>query len=141
MKISNNIYFALWADAINYERLKNGGEGYWKWFTFIYMTALHGFNILTFYLIIKVVTGFNITKYTNNWFFIFEKESHNGLCWSFFMMYIPCMLIIYFVIFYKRKYKDILKQYPFQNGKLLIIYCLGTFVFMFISMWLNKSYR
>jgi hypothetical protein len=32
-----NIYYALWADAINYERIRNGGAGHWKVFTFCYM--------------------------------------------------------------------------------------------------------
>lgn len=31
-----NIYYAIWADAINYERIQNKGDKHWKIFTFFY---------------------------------------------------------------------------------------------------------
>jgi hypothetical protein len=46
---------------------------------------------------------------------------------SFFISYLlPFLLLNYFLIFYKDKYKELIKLYPSYDGKLFLKYFLGS---------------
>lgn len=53
-------------------------------------------------------------------------------------MFIPGSIINYFLVFYRKKYEYILKNYEFKNGKLLIIYVSVTIIAVFGFSLLNK---
>lgn len=134
-----DIYCALWADAINYERLKNGGEGHWKIFTFVYMSIFLSLNILALLSAILFFTGYELTaelKTVLDNFFLSELLAN--LSWFLLVLLIPSFIITYFTVFYKKKYEFILNNYEFKNGKLLLIYFCLTVVAFFGFSLLNK---
>ena len=63
-----NIYYSIWSDAINYERIKNGGETHWQIFTFAYMSVLLSLNILALLSAYLYFSGKNISVHPS--FFI-----------------------------------------------------------------------
>ncbi len=132
-----NIYYALWADSINYERIKNGGEGHWKPFTFSYMTLLLSFNIATLLSAILFFTGYNIADKIEQLVTFSNSKLLTNFSWAFITLFIPSMIITYFSVFYKKKYEHILIKYKFRKGRLLLIYFILTVISMFGFSLLN----
>ena len=136
-----NIYYALWSDAINYERIKNGGEGHWKTFTFCSMSLLLSFNLMAFYSAILFLTGYNITEKIVQLVTFPNSKLLTDFSWAIVALFIPSMIITYFSVFYKKKYEYILSKYKFRNGKLLVTYFILTIVLLFGFSLLNKFFR
>lgn len=133
------IFYSVWADAINYERIKNGGESHWKLFTFAYMSVLLGLNILAILTVIKFFAGYNLADKVMEQLGIVTKNGKlQNLLWSIIMLFIPSSIINYFLVFYRQKYEYILKNYDFKNGKFLIIYVSITIITIFGFSLLNK---
>ena len=142
INLIRNIYYNLWADAINYERLKNGGENHWKIFTFTYMSILFSLNITALLSSILFFTGYEITsQYRNQLEVYFSSEVLANVFWSLTVLHIPSVIITYFGVFYKKKYEYILSNYKFKNGKWLLIYYLLTVLAFFGFSLLNKFFR
>lgn len=133
-----NIYYALWADAINYERIKNGGAGHWKIFTFSYMSILLSLNIMTLLSMILFLTGYDITSKIYEVLTLFQSKLLRDFAWAIVVLFIPSMVVTYFFVFHKKKYEYILSKYKFRNGRLLLIYFILTVILMFGFSLLNK---
>ena len=136
-----NIYYALWADAINYERLKNGGEGHWKIFTYVYMSILMALNFAAILSAILLFTGLDLAEISRSFLQKMINESleeHLDAIWYFVFILLPSFIITYFAVFYKNRYNSILENYKFKNGRLLLTYfCLTVIAFFGFSL-LNK---
>ena len=136
------LFYSVWADAINYERIKNGGESHWKLFTFAYMSVLLGLNILAILTAIRFFFGYNLAdKLMEQLGTITTNEKLQNFLWSMIVMFIPGSIINYFLVFYRKKYEYILRNYEFKNGKLLIIYVSITIIAVFGFSLLNKFTR
>ncbi len=133
-----NIYYALWADAINYERIRNGGAGHWKVFTFSYMSILLSLNIMTLLSLILFLTGYDITSKIYEVLMSFQSKLLRDFIWAIVVLFIPSMVVTYFFVFHKKKYEYILSKYKFRNGRLLLIYFILTVILMFGFSLLNK---
>lgn len=133
-----NIYYALWADAINYERIRKRGDKDWKIFTFCYMSILLSFNIIACFSAILFFTGYNIALEIMQYLTFFSSKVLNNITWAIVTLFIPSMTLTYFFIFYNKKYEYILSKYKFRGGKLLLIYFLTTVILMFGFSLLNK---
>lgn len=133
-----NIYYALWADAINYERIRNGGAGHWKVFTFSYMSILLSLNIMTLLSLILFLTGYDITSKIYEILMSFQSKLLRDFIWAIVVLFIPSMVVTYFFVFHKKKYEYILSKYKFRNGRLLLIYFILTVILMFGFSLLNK---
>lgn len=133
-----NIYYALWADAINYERIRNGGAGHWKVFTFCYMSILLSLNIIACFSAILFFTGYNIASEIKQYLMLFPSELLTNAIWAIVALFIPSMTATYFFVFYNKKYEYILSKYKFRNGKLLLIYFFSTVILMFGFSLLNN---
>ncbi len=133
-----NIFYSIWSDAINYERIRNGGAEHWKLFTFSYMSLLVSLNILALLSLSLFVTGYDIGTLIEQLVTFPQSELLTDFTWAIVTLFIPSMMINYFFVFYKKKYEYILDKYKFRNGKLLLIYFISTIVLMFGFSLLNK---
>ena len=133
-----NIYYALWADAINYERIRNGGAGHWKVFTFSYMSILLSLNIMTLLSLILFLTGYDLTSKIYEVLMSFQSKLLRDFIWAIVVLFITSMVVTYFFVFHKKKYEYILSKYKFRNGRLLLIYFILTVILMFGFSLLNK---
>lgn len=125
-----NIYYALWADVINYERIRNGGAKHWKVFTFSYMSLLLSLNIMTLLSLILFLTGYDITSKIYEVLMLFQSKLLRDFIWAIVVLFIPSMVVTYFFVFHKKKYVFILGKYEFKNGKFLLIYFFTTIILM-----------
>lgn len=132
-----NLYYAVWADAINYEKLKNGGAEHWKIFTFSYMSILLSFNILAGISAVLFFTGFNIASEIMRIIIFTNSELLSNAIWALVVLFIPSVTFTYFLVFYKKKYEFILSNYKYRRGKLLLFYfsisVIGMFTFSLLS--------
>jgi len=133
-----NIFYAIWADAINYEVIRNGGAQHWKFFTFSYMSIMVSFNIVALLCLNLFLTGYDIGALIAQLVTFPQSKLLTDFTWAIVTLYIPSMMINYFFVFYKKKYEYILDKYKFRNGKLLLIYVISTIVLMFGFSLLNK---
>lgn len=137
----NNLFYALWADLINHEIIKNGGADYWKTFTFFSMSVLGSLNIMACMCAIRLFTGYIITEDTYQYLYTFKSETLNHFLWYLVYLFIPSMIFNYFSVFYRKNYEKILKNYKFRNGKLLKIYCFSSIGMVFFISFLNELFR
>ena len=141
IKKIRDTYYALWADAINYERYKNGGGRNWKAFTFCAMSLLHSFNLMALYSAILLFTGFNITDRVTKSFEFLSSSLLINFGWAISTLFIPSMIIVYFLVFHKKRYEYIIKHYPFRKGRIMLIYYVLTVILVFAFSLLNKFFR
>ena len=113
------LYYRLWVDCIL--NIKEKDDTNWKTKSIISMNLAMVFNFVFFMVIIQ--------KYILGYFFYEVSFPFLSKYWenvaSFIILFImPCLLINYFLIFYKKRYEIILKKYPYNKGKLIVSYIL-----------------
>lgn len=134
------VFESIWSDAINYERIKNGGATQWKTFTFVYMSLLLSLNIIGFLSLLRAISGLDsggwvmviITQFTHN-------EIFASFLWYLIIAILPSVLINYCMVFRNKRYEQILANHPFKQGKILLVYFLFSVLLFFGSSLLNKA--
>ena len=121
-----NLYYAIIGDALHSVR-KTSNRNSWKSSTIIVFAIYLYFNILTLFVAIDLFLGYNIMN---------EIEYHLRPILaiqysSFVIMFILCLCIIYFLVFYKKKYIYIYRKYKYRKGKLFIAYITASSLLFF----------
>ncbi len=102
------------------------------------MSLLLSFNILTVLSITVFFTGFDpaglLLKKLST---IFSSELLIKFLWSMIVLFIPSMMINYYCIFYKKQYNNILKNYEYKRGTVLLTYFIVTVIILFGFSVLN----
>jgi len=118
-----NLYYAIIGDALHTVR-KTKNKYSWKSIVFPFFSGFLLFNIYSLHGIIDYFTGYKIL-------FEFEQCLPPALSgrYSFtIFLYVLCMFIIYFSIFYKQKYIYIYRNYKHRKGKIFITYLIVTWL-------------
>ena len=135
-----SLYKSIWSDAINYERIKNGGESHWKLFTFVYMTLILSLNVITILSLIRFIFNIEVGEFLMMLFKrIIDNKTGLNFLWFFIVAILPSSLINYMLVFYNNRYENILEKYKFKQGKLSVIYFIIT-VISFFGVSLIKKY-
>jgi hypothetical protein len=125
-----NIYYLIWVDFITSAKRHHPERADWKFSLYVLVTMCNALNIYAVYI----------------WFMYFFKMSYLirlnifpgtilNDAFSFLIQFAaPFILINYLLIFYKDKYKKLLKKYPSKNGRLALIYSLCSIWIGFISI-------
>jgi len=119
-------YYILFSDAINKILTVEKSKDLWKFYTLIYISFAMGFNLfmLSFILndlnILKIET-IELTLNITDFYFLDSFLSY-AVVYLF-----PFLILNYFLIFYKDKYKDIIVKYKHYNGKLISWYYAISF--------------
>jgi len=111
-------YYILFSDAINKILTVEKSKDLWKFYTLIFISFAMGLNLLMLKFIcfelkifkqFTILTNLNITSY---------QKIDSVLTYFTFHLF-PFLLLNYFLIFYKDKYKEIIVKYKHYNGKLI----------------------
>lgn len=125
-------YYTMIADILH--PVENKKEG-WKPTLFILLTAWIALNMLTLSLAIQLLTGYNPINEFLLWLPTF-RSGHTYLI----IQLIPCICIVYFSIFYKKRYIYISRKYhKHGNGKLFLIYLIVSPI-LFFGLALLRDY-
>ena len=133
-----NIYYSIWVDAIvNIERNPKHKKD-WKFFSMLYMTLLNALNLgvvlmlLSYFLNVKVI----LVRIS-----MFSGELLNSFISFIIQFALPFIVLNYVLIFFRNRYKGLIKKYTDKKGKLFAIYLLssiGVFIACVISyIWLR----
>ncbi|MDD2797217.1 MAG: hypothetical protein PHV20_01350 [Bacteroidales bacterium] len=118
------IYYELWTDCITKARSLPKNKSDWKVNTLLFISMAMALNLV---LILFIISTLGITEKI----FIIPIDIFPGTkidaFVSFFLSYLlPFLIINYYFIFYKEKYKEILLKYKYRNGKLFLSYFFGS---------------
>ena len=118
-----NIYYEIWTDCITKARSLPKNKSDWKLYTLLFMSMAMALNLVFILFILAEI------KITYKIFIIpvdiFPGTKIDAFI-SFFISYLlPFLIINYYFVFFKEKYKTILLKYKFRNGKLFLSYFFG----------------
>jgi hypothetical protein len=130
--MKKNIYYAIWVDAIvNYQK-NNPEMSNWKFNLFIIQTTCNALNLFTIDILISLLF-YKIPLIKID---IFPGTIFNSLT-EFIVQYAsPFIILNYFLIFYKDRYKKLIEKYPNKNGTLAMTYDICSAIIGFISLML-----
>lgn len=131
-------YYKLWVDAIQFENSKHGDFRNWKFYVMIGITFSQGLNLAT--LLFWMSTWVKIN------FFIpvdlFPGKIFDGAISGFITLFLPFLVLNYFLIFKNRKYELLLRKYKHKRGRIYITYffiSLSVFIVpLLITFFINR---
>ena len=136
------MYYKIWADGIVKLRSRPQNAGLWKFFAITFMSMAMALNLI---FLLFILSDLGVTKGV----FIFPIDLFPGTridaFFSFFVTYLlPFLLLNYILIFYKDRYKDIIKRHPSYDGKLFLKYFLGSLggilIYFFLAVLIAKMF-
>jgi hypothetical protein len=132
-----SLYYKIWVDAMVYEKTKHGHLRNWKTYTLIPISVLQGINLLTVFFLLS---AFNLKLDIFIDFNLFPGEMLDGFLSGFITLFLPFILLNYFLIFYNKQYKKLINEYKYRNGKLYLTYFLVSIGICIIPLILGKMF-
>lgn len=129
-----NIYYKLWVDAIINDKEYKRNENGWKSSVFWLISTANVLNVIFVYMWLNYFQILNLQS-------IFNASTNLvsiSLVEIFIIYYLPIVVINYFLIFRKERYKKLIIKYSHYNGKLALYYGLASLALIVISaaiMW------
>jgi len=116
------LYYRIWADAIESQKEKKAEQNSWKLYTLVPISALQGANLLTLFYWMRVIVNNNLLLFmpVN----IFSAKPLNGFISVIITFFIPFAILNYLLILNNDRYKNIIREYGSQNGRLYKKYAL-----------------
>ena len=133
------IYYLIWTDLILQLQKNPLNKKSWKWYSLFVMSLCLGFN----YVFLLALLPKNIHPIR---FFLdlrfFDSSFFDSLIHGLILFLMPGYIIHYFMVFFKEKYKKIISEYKFHDGKLFMKYMLfsllGPPVILIIALIVNR---
>jgi hypothetical protein len=129
------LYYLIWTDFL-VGRAKNRPDmDNWKFQVFVIMTWLNSMNLWTLFAFLK---SLGIGTFLLQLSFM-EGTRVNSAIAFFIQFALVFCLINYFLIFYKDRYKKIIKEYPYSGGRVIRNYILitaGSSLLMALSLFI-----
>jgi len=128
------VYYRIWVDCIKTGKSQPANKYNWPISSMIFMSAAMIFNfVLVMIILQRYILGYSF--YSIN-FPLLPQYSNNVV--SFFILFVlPVVMINYLLIFRKKRYEKLLKQYPYYNGKLFITYFLISMLTPIVLLWIG----
>ena len=127
------IYYRIWVDCIKRARSIPKNKQNWAWGCLFFGTISMAFNL--------VLIMFVLQKYVLGYFFYvlimdFLPRQIDYLLNFLILFFLPCMGLNYLLIFKKNRYEELLKKYPYYNGKLFLTYFIISIFLPIILVWI-----
>lgn len=132
-----NVYYIMWVDIITSARKHHPERTDWKYSLFVLITMCNALNLYTIYIWLKF---FGIISYLIK-IDVFPGTILNSAAGFIVQFALPFILLNFFLIFYKERYKKLIEKYQPPKGKLALIYTLCSIWIGFISMVLYGTLR
>jgi hypothetical protein len=125
-----NLYYSFWVNVIVDGRKNQPERTDWKISLFMLITAANSFNL---YVIMLWLKYFNIFSYSVHLDFMPNTMINGAL--EYIVEYAsPFILLNYFLIFHKDRYKKLIEKYPPNGSKFPLVYFLSSVFSMFFSV-------
>jgi hypothetical protein len=121
-----NMYYMIWSDAILTAQSKKKNSQEWK--ILVYLFAV--FQMLNLAIVIILIKSFFDIRYPITFQIdIFPGRILNSLLPALIFYILPFVLINYFLIVYKDRYKQVIVNYKSYTGKLVLGYIINSIIF------------
>lgn len=135
-----NLYYKIWVDGIVKLRSRPQNAGLWKFFAMIYTSMAMALNLV---LVLFILSDLGIINKVFKLPVDFFPGTRVDAFFSFLISYLlPFLLMNYFLIFHKGRYKELINRYPYYGGKLYLRYFLGSLsaflIYIIIAVLLSK---
>lgn len=129
--IMKNLYYTLWVDIIANSKGYKNKEPNWKATAYFLITVTNALNV---FVLLLWLDYFNINA--RKYLFIFESKSLFASALGGFVNFgLPFAIINYYAIFYKKRYLNLIAKHPAPyNGRLALIYILGSILLVIITV-------
>ena len=132
------LYYLIWADAINsYIRSHPNNHEDWKIKSFMIITFAYSLSIWTIFIWLSY---FNVKIPLVNFNF-FPGEIINNFLSFAILFVVPIGLLNYFLVFYKMRYKRILKEYARNKTGYAFNFFVFAVLMSFSSTIFYASFR
>ena len=118
-----NIYYKLWVDAICHQRKRDED---WKFRTLMTFSIAMGVNLLSLMFLLKVFFDCSMIIEID----LFEGTVLDRVLSGFGTLFLPFIILNYFLIFYHKRYEVLLKEYEPANGRLYVSYLIISFAIL-----------
>jgi hypothetical protein len=136
------IYYKIFVSIITTIKNSKNGSDIWQFASLFLVSVAMFLNVFSIWLIIDsyVYSGFASSLY----FEIIPNSPYNGIVIFSILIFIPIVIINYFLIYYKNNYLKLLERFPdaarkkFISGIYLAISWFGT-LFLFLIVMINHE--
>ncbi|WP_143470875.1 hypothetical protein [Labilibaculum manganireducens] len=125
-----NIYYLIWVDGIVNSKDYKKKDPTWKFTLFLILTICNAINMYTIYLWIKFTGMFSYLISVA----FFSNPIVNSVTGFVLQFASPFVVLNYFLIFHKERYKSLIEKYQHRNGKLAMIYLVISVLIWFGSI-------
>jgi hypothetical protein len=122
-KSISRMYYSVWTDCIVQIQTVPANKKSWKWKAMVIMTMPMGV-FFAFIMAIIQSPSFGLPDFYHLYVDIFPGENLDNFISGFTLFFLPFILFNYLLIFRKKKYEKIVKEYPFHHGKYFLIFLL-----------------
>lgn len=117
-----DLYYTVWVDCIT--KIRNFDSFWWQYKSMMIMTFAMGVYFMIFMTIFQ-------SYIVNNYFYYLDLKSNfikplASLISSFVLFFLPFLILNYFLIFYNKKYKKLIKIYKYHNGKYVMFFFFAS---------------
>ena len=119
------LYYKIWVDCIKRAREQPDSKN-WQTYTMIYMTMAMAFNFL---FIMTILEKFVFKNYFYKIDLSFLPLRLSNALNYLLLFILPCFVINYMLIFRNKRYENLLKNYPYYQGKVFGIYIVISMMF------------
>ena len=113
------LYYSVWADLILTIQKKTNKWETNKWYFLFVMSFCFGANYVP--LLLLFPDCIYPLKLFREWH-VFNSDFLNLLIPSMIIFLLPGYIIHYYLVFYKKKYEQFIKEYESHNGKFIMKY-------------------
>ncbi len=126
------LYYRIWVDCIKRGKLQSANSQNWQVGSMIFMTMAMAFN---FVLIITVLEKYVFKIYFYRINLLFFPTYLNNVLTYLVLFIMPCFVVNYLLVFRNRRYEDLIKKYPYYNGRLFLIYFVISMMLPILLLW------
>lgn len=133
------IYYRIWVDTLVKIKSQPQNKGRWKILSFVFISMAMALNFISIISILQ-------REVLNNTFYNFELDIFPGskidaMLKFFLLFFLPVAIINYSLIFYKKKYVQLMSKYNSSNGLLGISYILLSYFLPLILLVLAYLFQ
>jgi hypothetical protein len=128
------LYYHIWVDCITRLRSQEANKDNWQTKGMIMMSTAMTFN----FVLLMVIIQRNILNY---YFYEINIPLFSGfqnyILTILILFFLPCVIINYILILRNKRYENLLKKYPYSNGKFIITYLLSSMLLPIIILFIG----
>ncbi len=141
MNSIKRIYYKIWIDAIKAAVKTNKDDQIsWKSILLIIFSVSQGFNLLMIFFLIKILLNLNLEIFIH--FDLFPGKMLDGFLSAFITLFLPFLLLNFFLVFYKDKYKTLMNEFNgfrMKEGLVFMLYFFASMLLFILPVIIGKS--